>query len=114
MLTTSLLLGVVSKRFAGEGDQLDLEFRIARGKAPSGCSCAASDMTKWFDTNYYYIAPELTVDTEFTVNTLALLEQINEAKVITSDLKTMLLGPLSYLYLSDGDVNTKLKFFQSW
>lgn len=108
VLTTSLLLGVVPNRFVGDGDRLDLEFRIARGKAPSGASCAASDMTKWFDTNYHYIVPELHADTTLTVDISGLLAQIQEAKAISTDVKPVLLGPLSYLYLSAGEIDTKL------
>jgi 5-methyltetrahydropteroyltriglutamate--homocysteine methyltransferase len=46
----------------------DTEFRIACGKAPSGFYCSASEMTKWFDTNYHYIAPELDENT-FLIST---------------------------------------------
>ena len=64
VLNTSLLLGVIPERFShnldGSNNLLDLEFRISRGQAPSGCECAASDMTKWFNTNYHYIVPELS------------------------------------------------------
>ena len=102
VLNTSLLLGIVPERFQrGSGDnELDLEFRIARGQAPSGCQCAASDMTKWFNTNYHYIVPELAAELDIKVDTGRLLAQIAEAQQLSDKVKPVLLGPVSYLYLS--------------
>ncbi len=108
VLNTTMILGVIPQRFKGNGDLLDVEFRIARGKAPSGCSCSASDMTKWFDTNYHYIVPELDENIEFNVDLTSLLAQIVEAKAVGSSVKPVLIGPLTYLYLSAGDGDKKL------
>jgi 5-methyltetrahydropteroyltriglutamate--homocysteine methyltransferase len=112
VLSTSLYLGVVPKRFNVNSDNistdLDLEFQIARGKDSNCCQCAASDMTKWFNTNYHYLVPELDENTDFNVNIAPLLEQINEAKQLTSNIKPVLLGPLTYLYLSDYTGSNKL------
>jgi 5-methyltetrahydropteroyltriglutamate--homocysteine methyltransferase len=41
-------------------DNLDLSFRLARGRAPTGQDAHACEMTKWFDTNYHYLVPELS------------------------------------------------------
>lgn len=106
VLNTSLYLGIIPQRFAQhDNEPLDLEFRIARGRAPSGCACAASDMTKWFNTNYHYIVPELSRELDIQVNIQPLLNQIEQAKALGHETKPVLLGPLSYLYLSafDGD-----------
>ncbi|WDD98342.1 5-methyltetrahydropteroyltriglutamate--homocysteine S-methyltransferase [Thalassomonas actiniarum] len=102
VLNTSLLLGIVPERFRHSSDdnELDLEFRIARGQAPSGCQCAASDMTKWFNTNYHYIVPELSAGLDIKVNASRLLAQIAEAQQFSDKVKPVLLGPVSYLYLS--------------
>jgi len=118
VLNTTLLLGLAPERFAthqhshtadsththsAELNALDLEFRIGRGQAPSGCECAASDMTKWFNTNYHYIVPELSsalLAKGTAVNTDNLLAQFDEAQAITDNRKTILLGPITYLYLS--------------
>lgn len=112
VLTTSLYLGVVPKRFTTNADEiaenLDLEFNIARGKSEGCCQCAASDMTKWFNTNYHYLVPELDEETTFTVNIDALIKQIKEAQKISSTIKPVLIGPLSYLYLSDFTGDNKL------
>jgi 5-methyltetrahydropteroyltriglutamate--homocysteine methyltransferase len=110
MLNTTMILGSIPQRFQGSDDMLDTEFRIARGKAPSGCDCSASDMTKWFDTNYHYIVPELDENTDFNVDLTGLLAQIVEAKALGSAIKPVLIGPLTYLYLSAGDVDKKLQY----
>ena len=105
VLNTSLYLGVVPKRFNVDSKNiagnLEVEFAIARGKTSDCCQCAASDMTKWFNTNYHYLVPELNAQTEFSVNIDNLLTQINEAKQVSSTIKPVLVGPLTYLYLSD-------------
>ncbi len=123
VLNTSLLLGLAPERFLSEcsdhtrsaKSNLDLEFRIGRGQAPSGCQCAASDMTKWFNTNYHYIVPELSekllsIDssTNSGVNTDNLIRQFSEAQAISEQRKVVLLGPITYLYLSTTGSEEKL------
>lgn len=117
VLNTTLLLGLVPERFTNKTHQsehnndLDLEFRVARGQAPSGCQCAASDMTKWFNTNYHYIVPELSaqlVNAENALNTQALLSQFNEVQKISAQGKVVLIGPITYLHLSVVDNDDKL------
>lgn len=106
VLNTTLLLGLAPERFTVKGTEkndLDLEFRIGRGQVPSGCQCAASDMTKWFNTNYHYIVPELSATllaSNSVVNTNNLLAHFNEAQAITDNRKAVLLGPITYLHLS--------------
>ena len=56
-------------------------------------------MTKWFDTNYHYLVPELDADTHFQLQTERLLSQIDEAQAAGHQVKPVLLGPVSYLWL---------------
>ncbi|MGL1957929.1 MAG: 5-methyltetrahydropteroyltriglutamate--homocysteine S-methyltransferase [Colwellia sp.] len=114
VLNTTILLGLIPERFTEHQHQyqnkdqsdnkLDVEFRVARGQAPSGCQCAASDMTKWFNTNYHYIVPELSSALVNRVNTPvnidALLAQFKDAQQISNNRKVVLIGPITYLYLS--------------
>lgn len=77
------LLGAVPARFGHpEGKPVDLDtlFRMGRGRAPSGKPAAACEMTKWFDTNYHYIVPELTPGQTFRVAREDLFEQVKEAR----------------------------------
>lgn len=104
VLDTSCLLGVVPERFgaggtAGEVD-LDTYFRMARGRAPSGEDAVACELTKWFDTNYHYLVPELQADQPFRLQAGRLLGQIAEAQALGHKVKPVVLGPLSFLALA--------------
>ncbi|EMQ2875258.1 5-methyltetrahydropteroyltriglutamate--homocysteine S-methyltransferase [Vibrio navarrensis] len=102
VLTTTLLLGHVPKRHRHGFPDLDTLFRVGRGQSQSACGChdvAASDMTKWFNTNYHYIVPEFSRDDTFEVSWPQLFEEVNEAIQAGHKVKPVLLGPLSYLYL---------------
>lgn len=103
VLDTSFLFGHIPTRVAElEGTELEQYFRIARGRAKQQDShpVFAGEMTKWFDTNYHYIVPELSQGTEFCLNPSRLLTQIQEAKALGLAIKPVLLGPVSYLWLS--------------
>ncbi|MCJ2375330.1 5-methyltetrahydropteroyltriglutamate--homocysteine S-methyltransferase [Vibrio sp. ZSDZ34] len=102
VLGTSLLLGHVPKRHQKGHPDLDTLFRIGRGQSQQGCDCvgqAASDMTKWFNTNYHYIVPEFSKDDKFEVSWNQLFEEVSEAQAGGYSVKPVLLGPISYLYL---------------
>ncbi|MFT4926034.1 MAG: 5-methyltetrahydropteroyltriglutamate--homocysteine methyltransferase, partial [Phenylobacterium sp.] len=106
VLNTTLLLGVVPPRFVdSDSTELDLEFRIARGRAPTGKDVAASDMTKWFNTNYHYIVPELAENQSFELSHESFFEQIEQALALGHQVKPVLLGPLTYLWLANGQGN---------
>jgi len=97
------LLGVIPSRFDHPADQpadLDTLFRMARGRAPSGEDVAACEMTKWFDTNYHYLVPELSADQRFHVHPQPLLDEIHEAIACGITPKPVLIGPLTFLWLS--------------
>ncbi|ENM3762884.1 5-methyltetrahydropteroyltriglutamate--homocysteine S-methyltransferase [Vibrio cholerae] len=103
VLTTTLLLGHVPKRHSHGFPDLDTLFRVGRGQSQNACGCgtgsAASDMTKWFNTNYHYIVPEFSSNDTFNVSWPQLFEEVNEALQAGHDVKPVLLGPVSYLYL---------------
>ncbi|MDR9826697.1 5-methyltetrahydropteroyltriglutamate--homocysteine S-methyltransferase [Vibrio sp. FNV 38] len=101
VLGTSLLLGNVPKRHQSDRITLDTLFRVGRGQSQNDCSCgqAASDMTKWFNTNYHYLVPEFSADSQFSVQWGQLFEETKQAIEAGHKVKPVLLGPLSYLYL---------------
>ncbi|CAM4077484.1 5-methyltetrahydropteroyltriglutamate--homocysteine S-methyltransferase [Vibrio neonatus] len=102
VLGTSLLLGHVPKRHQNGTPDLDTLFRIGRGQSQSTCGCAghaASDMTKWFNTNYHYLVPEFSSADTFELSWTQLFDEISEAQAQGHTVKPVLLGPLSYLYL---------------
>ncbi|TAM87141.1 MAG: 5-methyltetrahydropteroyltriglutamate--homocysteine S-methyltransferase, partial [Candidimonas sp.] len=82
ILEWTTLLGAVPARFGQsptEAVGLDTLFRMARGRAPTGTPAAACEMTKWFDTNYHYIVPELVPGQTYRIAREALFDQIGEA-----------------------------------
>ncbi|HEX5660480.1 MAG TPA: hypothetical protein VFX59_24965, partial [Polyangiales bacterium] len=81
VLDTSVLLGNVPARASG-GSALDVYFRVARGRAAgdTGAGVAAGEMTKWFDSNYHYIVPELDAGTQFELDATRLLAEVREAE----------------------------------
>lgn len=111
MLDTSFMLGNIPDRVRGpDSHSLDNYFRLARGQSAkdSGCGCVhAGEMTKWFDTNYHYIVPELTAGTEFTLEASRLLAQVAEARRLGHKPKPVIVGPVTYLWLGKAKDNTE-------
>lgn len=106
ILEWSTLLGAVPARF-GQPESLavslDTLFRMGRGRAPSGTPAAACEMTKWFDTNYHYIVPELVPGQSYRIAREYLFEQVREAQALGHAVKPVIPGPLTWLYLGKGD-----------
>jgi 5-methyltetrahydropteroyltriglutamate--homocysteine methyltransferase len=78
---------------------LDTLFRVARGRAPTGNATSASDMTKWFDTNYHYLVPEFHQNQKFQLSWRQIIDETAEAVALGHNVKPVILGPLSYLFL---------------
>ena len=60
----------------------------------------AMEMTKWFDTNYHYIVPELTADTAFALSTTKAVDEFKEAKFLGITTRPVLIGPVTFLKLA--------------
>jgi 5-methyltetrahydropteroyltriglutamate--homocysteine methyltransferase len=112
VLDLTCLVGNVPSRFRWKGGRMDLDtrFLIARGVRPNHgddpaeCSaCAtdtfASDMTKWFDTNYHYIVPEFGAGIRFRLSATKIFDEFDEALALGIKTKPVLLGPVTYLLL---------------
>src|SRR5471030_645375 len=110
VLTHSLTFGVIPERFAGVTDSaglptLDTLFAMARGATSSCCGGThdkaryAQELTKWFDTNYHYLVPEFTKDQAFKLSWEQLFEEVAEARELGHNVKPVLIGPLTYLWL---------------
>ncbi|TGA99151.1 5-methyltetrahydropteroyltriglutamate--homocysteine S-methyltransferase [Sporolactobacillus shoreae] len=101
VLDTAVLFGLIPERFDKGEKEISLEtyFSIARGNKDA----EASEMTKWFDTNYHYIVPEISNETKPRITENRLLTLFNEAKQelgITA--KPVIVGPVTLLKLSKG------------
>ena len=101
VLDLSVMLGAVPPRFEHRDEAVDLDtmFRMARGRAPTGKPAAACEMTKWFDTNYHYIVPELHRGQSFRLSSDKLFAETEEALALGYKVKARILGPLSWLRL---------------
>ncbi|QFQ31890.1 5-methyltetrahydropteroyltriglutamate--homocysteine S-methyltransferase [Buchnera aphidicola] len=98
VLTTSMMLGNIPERHHDISNSVDLDclFRIARGSYPD---VSASEMTKWFNTNYHYIVPEFNKDRILKFSWNQLLEETDEALLLGYKVKPIILGPITYLWL---------------
>lgn len=113
MLEMSMRLGVIPERFAANEPKVTTFFRMARGRAPGGQDVAAQEMTKWFNTNYHYLVPELVKGQKFKLDIEEQLAQIREAKALGVQIKPVLIGPVTFLLLAkqrdaENDVKARL------
>ena len=121
VLDTSFLVGNIPARAKQNADNnsLDNYFRVARGRSQIKSCCSAvhsnegetqaGEMTKWFNTNYHYIVPEFDSQTTFTLNADNLLKQIEELQQISQNVKPVIIGPVTYLWLGkEKDNSNKL------
>ncbi|MDY0121618.1 MAG: 5-methyltetrahydropteroyltriglutamate--homocysteine S-methyltransferase [Sulfurimonas sp.] len=98
MLDTSIMLGAIPQRFAHLKEE-DLYFAMARGNSEA----VAMEMTKWFNTNYHYIVPELSLNDSYKLSATKIIEEYKEAKALGIKTKINIIGPLTYLGLSKRD-----------
>lgn len=110
VLTQAVAFGITPPRFEGAKtlDTFDRQFYFARGRDHTGAyeDKAAWQMTKWFDTNYHYLVPELEDNQAFDADFTQILAQVDIAKDLIAQsgkdapIKVVLVGPVSFLYLS--------------
>ena len=95
VLDAAVLVNAVPERFAGR-DGLDAYFAMARGAE----GVAPLELTKWFDTNYHYLVPELGPGTALRLAGDKPLREYQEARALGIETRPVLLGPVSFLLLS--------------
>lgn len=96
MLDTAVLLGALPARVAGIADPLDRYFAAARGTD----AVEPLEMTKWFDTNYHYLVPEIEPQTTFSLHPEAMLDQLREAIELGVPARPVIIGPVTFLKLA--------------
>jgi len=106
VLDTAVTVGAVPPRFGGEpfdpwstdsgADALGHYFALARGAAER----PALEMTKWFDTNYHYLVPELAADQRFSYSSRRLVGELGEADAVGVPGRPVVLGPVTFLRLA--------------
>ena len=119
VLTQAVAFGIIPERFVGADklDSFDRQFYFARGRDHTGqlADTAAWQMTKWFDTNYHYLVPELEQNQSFAnTDFTQIFKQVDDAKAVLAkkgvqkELKVVLVGPLTFLYLASSKADDKL------
>jgi 5-methyltetrahydropteroyltriglutamate--homocysteine methyltransferase len=101
VLDAAVTVGAVPARFAdlvGADGSLDLAgvFTLARGDGDR----APLEMTKWFDSNYHYLVPEIAPDASFRLASDRLVREVAEAKAAGFVTRPVIVGPVTFLALS--------------
>jgi 5-methyltetrahydropteroyltriglutamate--homocysteine methyltransferase len=112
VLDTAVMVGAIPARYGWSGGDvpLDTYFAMARGNqgnddascghAGHGHGVTALEMTKWFDTNYHYMVPELADDQVFALSSSKPVDHFLEAKALGIHTRPVLLGPITFLKLA--------------
>ena len=101
VLDATILLGAIPPRFTGR-EGLDLYFALARGDDKVG----PEEMTKWFDTNYHYLVPEIGPDTPLRFADDTITRRFTDAREWGYVTRPVLVGPVTYLALAKADPST--------
>ncbi len=117
VLDTSVMVGAIPKIYRWDGGPVPLAtyFAMARGAlgetreadcghAHHGHDAAhgvpAQEMTKWFDTNYHYMVPELEKEQTFVLASRKPIEEYEEALALGYQTRPVLVGPITFLKLA--------------
>ena len=117
VLDTAVMVGAIPAIYGWNSGPVPLAtyFAMARGAQgePHAADCGhahhghgpahgvpALEMTKWFDTNYHYMVPELTKDQKFTLASRKPIEEYEEARALGYQTRPVLVGPVTFLKLA--------------
>ncbi len=115
VLDTAAMVGAIPARYGWSGGEVSLDtyFAMARGsqeEAAPGCGhpghghgATALEMTKWFDTNYHYMVPELADGQVFSLISAKPVDHFLEAKALGVHTRPVILGPVTFLKLAKSD-----------
>ncbi|GAA4179850.1 5-methyltetrahydropteroyltriglutamate--homocysteine S-methyltransferase [Shinella granuli] len=112
VLDTAVMVGAIPAAYGWTGGEvpLSLYFAMARGSEGDGAAgCGhvhrghgvpALEMTKWFDTNYHYMVPDIAEDQVFTLTSQKPVDHFLEAKALGIHTRPVVLGPVTFLKLA--------------
>ncbi|HRP78721.1 MAG TPA: 5-methyltetrahydropteroyltriglutamate--homocysteine S-methyltransferase, partial [Aquamicrobium sp.] len=117
VLDTAVMVGAIPARYGWTGGDMPLDtyFAMARGnQGEGGAACGHSghadsgqahgvtalEMTKWFDTNYHYMVPELDDDQAFSLASTKPVDHFLEARELGIHTRPVILGPVTFLKLA--------------
>ena len=97
VLDTAVMVGAVPARFAAVSPVgHERYFAMARGTS----TVKPLEMTKWFDTNYHYLVPEIDAGTKFALHAAKVLTELRDAGEWGVRARPVVLGPMSFLLLA--------------
>ncbi|MEE2815351.1 MAG: 5-methyltetrahydropteroyltriglutamate--homocysteine S-methyltransferase [Actinomycetota bacterium] len=101
VLDTAVTVGAIPTRFDDLRDEdgtigLSAYFTVARGEGER----APLEMTKWFDSNYHYLVPEIGPETTFSLASEHLVQQVAEAAAAGYVTRPVIVGPVTLLALA--------------
>ncbi len=110
VLDTIAMVGAVPGRFEWTGDKVDLRtyFLMARGAIDTASTngkthnAPAMEMTKWFNTNYHFIVPEIEEQQRFKLASTKFLDEFIEARDLGIITRPVMVGPITFMYLAKG------------
>jgi 5-methyltetrahydropteroyltriglutamate--homocysteine methyltransferase len=94
MLDMAVTLGAIPQRFKSLQNE-ELYFAMARGNK----NAVAMEMTKWFNTNYHYIVPELSLSDTYKLNATKIVQEYKEALSFGIKTKINIIGPITFVGL---------------
>ncbi len=111
VLDTAVMVGAVPAGYGWDGGEvpLDTYFAMARGSRSEVAACGhaghghgqtALEMTKWFDTNYHYMVPELCDRQAFALSSTKPIDHFLEARSLGIHTRPVILGPVTFLKLA--------------
>jgi 5-methyltetrahydropteroyltriglutamate--homocysteine methyltransferase len=115
VLDTSVIVGAIPDIYGWNGGDVSLATYFAMARGAEGhahdASCGhahqgnshgvpAQEMTKWFDTNYHYMVPELQRDQQFALASRKPISEYEEAKALGYQTRPVLVGPVTFLKLA--------------
>lgn len=101
VLDTAFLFNIIPARYKELGvSPLDTYFAMARGYQGEKGNVKALPMKKWFNTNYHYLVPEISDDTEVKFVGTKPIDENKEAAALGVETKTVVVGPFTFLKLA--------------
>jgi len=102
MLDTAAMLGAIPSRYEELSRENELQGYFAMARGSQRVNVPALEMTKWFDTNYHYIVPEIGPDQQFRLSWRQALDHAREARGAGIQSRPVLVGPVTFLSLAKG------------
>ena len=100
VLDATLTFGAVPPRLRGRlPEGLAGEWLLARGAGDD----VPLEMTKWLDSNYHYLVPELDAETAFSLADTRIVDRFIEAGEAGVHARPVVVGPATYLALAKGE-----------